>query len=101
MPDDAPIRSVFADDPDMATLIDEFVSSLTTRASTILERLDQGATEQARVLAHQLKGAGGGYGFPQVTDAARIVELAIREKRLDDARDATRDLIRLCTRVSS
>ena len=52
-------------------------------------------------LAHQLKGAGGGYGFPQVTAAARAVELAIREKRLDDAHTAAQALVALCTRVTS
>jgi HPt (histidine-containing phosphotransfer) domain-containing protein len=101
MPDDGPITSEFADDPDMAILIDEFVASLPMQASTILERIDGGLIEQARALAHQLKGAGGGYGFPQVTAAARAVELAIREKRLDDAHTAAQALVALCTRVTS
>ncbi|MEY4832171.1 MAG: hypothetical protein RL527_384 [Planctomycetota bacterium] len=101
MPDDGPITSEFADDPDMAILIDEFVASLPMRASTILERIDGGLIDQARALAHQLKGAGGGYGFPQVTAAARAVELAIREKRLDDAHTAAQALVALCTRVAS
>ncbi len=101
MPDDGPITSEFADDPDMAILIDEFVASLPMQASTILERIDGGLIDQARALAHQLKGAGGGYGFPQVTAAARAVELAIREKRLDDAHTAAQALVALCTRVAS
>ena len=50
-------------------------------------------------MAHQLKGAGGGYGFPQVTDAARAIDLAIRERRIDDAHTAAEALITLCTRV--
>lgn len=99
MPDDGPITSEFADDPDMAILIADFVASLPGRARTILDRIDQGATEQARTMAHQLKGAGGGYGFPQVTDAARAVDLAIREHRLDDAHAAAQALITLCARV--
>jgi HPt (histidine-containing phosphotransfer) domain-containing protein len=101
MPDDGPITSDFADDPDMAILIAEFVASLPTRAHAILERIDGGLIDQARALAHQLKGAGGGYGFPQVTTAARAVELAIREKRLDDAHTAAQALVALCTRVTS
>ena len=99
MPDDGPITSEFAGDPDMAILIAEFVASLPGRAHAILDRINQGAIEQARTMAHQLKGAGGGYGFPQVTDAARAVDLAIRERRIDDAQLAAQALIALCTRV--
>ncbi|MBM4110428.1 MAG: Hpt domain-containing protein [Phycisphaerae bacterium] len=101
MPDEGPITSEFANDPDMAILIAEFVASLPKHTHTILERIEQGANEQARTMAHQLKGAGGGYGFPLVTDAARVVELAIREKRMDDARTAAKALITLCARVVS
>lgn len=99
MPDDGPITSEFAGDPDMAILIAEFVASLPGRAHAIIDCINQGAIEQARTMAHQLKGAGGGYGFPQVTDAARAVDLAIRERRIDDAHTAAEALITLCTRV--
>lgn len=99
MPDDGPITSEFADDPDMAVLIAEFVASLPGHACAILERIDQGAIDQARTMAHQLKGAGGGYGFPRITDAARTVELAIRERRIDDAQAAAQALVTLCARV--
>jgi hypothetical protein len=100
MPDDGPITSEFAGDPDMAILIAEFVASLPGRAHAILDHINQGAIEQARTMAHQLKGAGGGYGFPQVTDAARAVDLAIRERRIDDAQLAAQALITLCARVA-
>ena len=83
----------------MAILIAEFVASLPTRAHAILERIDGGLIDQARALAHQLKGAGGGYGFPCITEAARVIELAIREQRLVDARTAARALVTLCARV--
>lgn len=99
MPDDGPITSEFADDPDMEVLIAEFVASLSGRARAILDHIDQGAIEQARSMAHQLKGAGGGYGFPQVTDAARTVDMAIRERRIDDAQVAAQALVTLCARV--
>ncbi len=43
------------------------------------ESLAQGDLPQIQVLAHQLKGAGGGYGFPQITEAADALENAVRE----------------------
>ena len=55
MPDEGPITSEFAGDPDMVILIDEFVASLPARAGTILARIEDGMMEQARALA-------GGFG---------------------------------------
>lgn len=99
MADEGPIRSEFADDPEMTLLIREFVESLPARAGAIHAHLEAGAHDTARTLAHQLKGAGGGYGFPQVTEAARAVDRSIRDRRLDDARAAASALIKLAARV--
>jgi hypothetical protein len=30
-------------------------------------------------MAHQLKGAGGGYGYPQITEAAAALEMVVKE----------------------
>ncbi|MEY4104509.1 MAG: hypothetical protein RL461_1711, partial [Planctomycetota bacterium] len=40
-----------------------------------------------------------GYGFPQVTEAARAVDRSIRDRRLDDARAAASALVKLAARV--
>jgi HPt (histidine-containing phosphotransfer) domain-containing protein len=72
-----PIRSLYADDPDMAEIVFEFAADAPERA-TLLERLlAAGQLPELRTLAHQLKGAGGGYGFPQVTEAAALLESAV------------------------
>lgn len=71
------IRSTFADDPDMEMAIFEFVESLPARMTTAVNFLqDQNYAELQR-LVHQLKGAGGGYGFPQITEIADRVERQI------------------------
>lgn len=96
---DTPILSEFAGDPEMATLIREFVETLPTRVLAIQELVKDGSLEQARSLAHQLKGAGGGYGFPQVTIAARAVEMAIRDRRAAEIPLAAERLVALARRV--
>lgn len=73
------IRSLFEDDPDMAELVRGFASELPARAGSLEELLSGNDLAELQRLAHQLKGAGGGYGFPQITDAAASLEQAIKE----------------------
>jgi HPt (histidine-containing phosphotransfer) domain-containing protein len=71
------IRSLYADDPDMAEIIEEFAADAPERAARLERLLASEETKELRTLAHQLKGAGGGYGFPQVTEAAAKLERAV------------------------
>jgi HPt (histidine-containing phosphotransfer) domain-containing protein len=74
-----PIRSIYEDDPEMVALVKTFASDAPKRAQSLDDFLTGGQVEELRRLAHQLKGAGGGYGFPQITDAAARLEEAIKE----------------------
>jgi len=66
--------SDLADDPDMVELIEQFLSHLKD-SITRLERYHASNDSPSLIaLAHQLKGAAGGYGFTPISDAARRVE---------------------------
>lgn len=71
-----PVVSEFADDPDYRELIGRFVASAAKLRRELQGRLERGDIEGLRVLAHQLKGAAGGYGFPQLTAIAAEAEAA-------------------------
>ena len=43
------------------------------------DSLAKGDLPRVRTLAHQLKGAGGGYGFAQITEAAASLEMVVEE----------------------
>ncbi len=73
------IRSIYEDDPDMAELVRSFVVDLACRVETLEQLLTEGNLQELQRLAHQLKGAGGGYGFPQVTEVAACLEQSLRE----------------------
>ncbi len=73
------IRSLYADDPDMREIVREFAAEAPERAVLLERLLAAGELKDLRTLAHQLKGAGGGYGFPQVTAAAAALEKAVLE----------------------
>ncbi len=73
-----PIFSDFHDAPDFAELIIAFVNGAAdfrARAQAAIETED---ISSLQTLAHQMKGAGGGYGFDIVSDVGRDLEAAAR-----------------------
>ncbi len=74
-----PIRSIYEDDPDMLEIVREFAEQLPGRADSVEQLLSGGEKEDLQRLAHQLKGAGGGYGFAAVTEVAASLEQALKE----------------------
>ncbi len=72
-----PIISDLSGDSDLIDIIEEFVDELPLRVSAMTEAMNEQNFEELRRLAHQLKGAAGGYGFPCITDSALQVEHGI------------------------
>lgn len=78
MPALAVIRSEYADDPDFTDLLRAFAADLPDRVTDLRMAFDAGAIDDLRIRAHQLKGAGGGYGYPELTHLARELEHACK-----------------------
>jgi HPt (histidine-containing phosphotransfer) domain-containing protein len=74
-----PIRSAFENDPDMIDIVREFAAAFPERMAALETCLAEGDLHKLQSLAHQLKGAGGGYGFPQITEAAGSLEKVVKE----------------------
>jgi HPt (histidine-containing phosphotransfer) domain-containing protein len=68
------LLSEFADDPEMVELVELFVAGLPAQMAKLEAAGAAGDHDGLRRLAHQLKGAAGGYGFPTITDAAGSLE---------------------------
>jgi CheY-like chemotaxis protein/HPt (histidine-containing phosphotransfer) domain-containing protein len=73
------LRSEFADDKDMKDVLAEFIAGLPEQVREIERLLEERDANALKRAAHQLKGAGGGYGFPSITDAAARAERQIAE----------------------
>lgn len=97
-----PLYSDFADDPVMMELVELFVSELPQRLEAIEQALAQSDAAAVAKLSHQLKGAGGGYGFAQITERAAVVEKHAKAcSDWEAIRQSTAALIRLCRRATS
>lgn len=72
------ISELLLEDEDLRDIVEEFVHELDDRLSELEaahEALDWGNLE---TLAHRLKGAGGSYGYPDISDVAGEMESAFR-----------------------
>lgn len=87
------------DDCDVAEVIDLFVVGLGTKVQSMREALNNGCYGEVGNMAHQLKGAGGTFGYPQITEAARDVESAARGEDAEGAHLALSDLDTICRAV--
>jgi HPt (histidine-containing phosphotransfer) domain-containing protein len=76
--DGEPIYSAFRDDPDFQELLVDFVQSARERTTTLSDAFQQGALDTVRTQAHQLKGAGGGYGYDDLSLVAADLEQACK-----------------------
>ncbi len=78
--DDGPIVSQFINDPDMANILETFIGRLASHVEAMHHAHADGQHRELQRLAHQLKGAGGSYGYPSLTEAARVLEDAAQEQ---------------------
>lgn len=100
LPNVEPLLSDFADDPEMMEIIEPFVDGLQERITTIQKSLADRDYEALSCVAHQLKGAAGGYGFPAISEAARVVELAAKSREpLETLEPSVAAVTSLCLRA--
>jgi len=99
---DSPLYSDFADDADMQPIISEFVDELADRVRTLQDAADHNDLGALQTIAHQLKGAAGGYGFGPITDAARHLEASTAARaELTALGHQVAELVDLCRRATS
>jgi len=94
------LTSAYAADPDMKEVLEEFVANLPTKVSKLADLLARQELEELRRLAHQLKGAGGGYGFPQLSERAAALEAQLKAAAgADSVAAAVAELTTLIRRI--
>lgn len=72
------ITSEFQEDPDFAELLQAFVESLAESVAQILSGVEGGRHDAVTRTVHQLRGAGGGFGFPGLSARAALLESFLR-----------------------
>jgi signal transduction histidine kinase/CheY-like chemotaxis protein/HPt (histidine-containing phosphotransfer) domain-containing protein len=94
------LQSTLADEPTVKKLLERFIERLPERVTTLSTLLQEQNLAELKQAVHQLKGAGGGYGFPSITEVASVVEDHLRaEADLQTIRDDVDSLINLVRTV--
>jgi HPt (histidine-containing phosphotransfer) domain-containing protein len=99
--DNSPILSSLSDDPDMMELIEEFVGNLQHRVQAIERAVATNDPSELARLAHQLKGASGGFGFDTIgTMAATLEQSAMAADCVSEVAAEVEELISMCHRAA-
>ncbi|MBN1942112.1 MAG: Hpt domain-containing protein [Phycisphaerae bacterium] len=73
------LHSEYESVPAIAGILNVFLGSLSEMLDGMRTAVNGGDAKTLSSLAHQLKGAGGGYGYPMITDVAGQLEKAADE----------------------
>ena len=73
-----PIVSQYAGDPEVAEILGDFVARLVDQVEAMRKTHAGGRHEELQRLAHKLKGAGGSYGYPMLTEVCKALEIAAK-----------------------
>ena len=93
------IYSEYADDPDLEDIIEDFTSELEDDINAMKKAFDQGNYDELRSLAHQIKGAGGSYGYQLLTDITTVLEEAATVKDTETCMITLKKLTTICIAI--
>ena len=79
-------------DSRLRELMPWFLDKRRKEVGVILSALEQSDFEIIRTLGHNMKGSGGGYGLPKVTDLGAAIESAAQQAKIDQVRQLATEL---------
>jgi signal transduction histidine kinase/CheY-like chemotaxis protein/HPt (histidine-containing phosphotransfer) domain-containing protein len=79
-PQETIIKSQYSNDPAMKEIVAQFVENLPGHVRMLHRLLQEQNLDELKRAVHQIKGAGGGYGFAQLSHLAAEVEKSIKAR---------------------
>ncbi len=93
--------SRFADDPQLAAILPRFVERLPAQLDDLCKALAEERLADAERLAHRIKGAGGSYGYPTLSEAAMLLEVAAKAQDPIAATAALAEVKAVCAAIQT
>lgn len=90
---------LLAEDPSFLDIVIPFVDGLSDRLLSMEQAIRATDFEALRSAAHQLKGSGGGHGFPDLTTHAAALEQHAKRALVDDCINELEELREVVSRI--
>lgn len=91
--------SLLNDDPGLIDLIDKFIRRLPDMIIAIKQANEVSNVDELSNLIHQLKGVGGGYGYPELTDLCAKIEFQITSGDVENVNTLIKELSTMCDQI--
>ena len=95
------IVSQFVNDPQLAGILSGFVERLSGQLDALCKALEEERFEDVERLAHRIKGVGGSYGYPTLSNVANSLELAAKTQDVAGAAAALAGVKEVCTAIQT
>lgn len=86
-------------DPDLLDLINRFVSRLPGMRDAITKTYDAEDWGLLTNLVHQMKGVGGNYGYPALTNVCFSIEELLKEKNFENIKNELDEFNVICEKI--
>ena len=87
------------DEPDLIDLIDKFMSRLPVMREAINKSHKENNEDELSGLIHQMKGVGGGYGYPMLTELCSNIEFQIEGQNSENVNELIKELNVMADRI--
>jgi CheY-like chemotaxis protein len=94
-----PVFSELLDDPGLAHVVEKFIAYLPDKTTSLTEAARQQDWDTLKDETHQLKGLGGGYGYPEITRLAAKLEFQILNQNQLEIESLIASLNAYCERI--
>jgi PAS domain S-box-containing protein len=92
-------QSTLASNPKRRRVLEQYVAELPGDVAKLADLMKQQNLSDLATMVHQIKGSGGLYGFPRITELAAAVEDSINHAKLDQAKRVIDELIEFMRRI--
>jgi signal transduction histidine kinase/CheY-like chemotaxis protein len=93
------ISQLLEDNPNLGEMVDGFVERLPETLDNIRHAMQQPDWRELKELVHQIKGTGGLYGYPGITDIAARLEFQIISQQRAGVEEVMHELKTYCARI--
>lgn len=93
------VSNLLEEEPDLVEMVRYFIKTLPDDIDKIKQAASEGDWSTVRNLSHQLKGRGGGFGYPIVTEVASKIEFQLASENYPSVKSLVSELNSICERI--